>query len=68
MERATPPGIHLPEPSFWPIALAFSVTLMAVGVLATWIISLIGVIGLIGSLIGWALENRADEHGSGSHG
>lgn len=68
MTEQVPPGIHMPQPSFWPIVLAFSLLLMAVGVISTLIITLIGAAGLIASLIGWALENRSDEHGAASHG
>ena len=44
--------------SFWPILLAFSLLLIAVGVIYSWIISLLGVLGLLACIAGWTLENR----------
>jgi hypothetical protein len=67
MPSETPAGIHMPQPSFWPIALAISVLLIITGVLTSLLISLIGVLALIGCVVGWALENRADEEGMESH-
>lgn len=61
------PDIHLPQPSFWPLALALSVLIVAIGVLISWIISLIGVILLVGSIIGWTFENQADEQEAPHH-
>ncbi len=52
--------IEMPAPSFWPIVLAFGLLLMAVGVLFSWIISVVGVIILLVSLVGWTLENRSE--------
>jgi len=59
------PEIHLPDPSYWPIALAFGLVLIAIGVVSSFLISLLGVITLLVSLAGWTLENRAagrEEH------
>jgi hypothetical protein len=56
----------MPSPSYWPILLAASVTLIAAGVLSTWILSLVGVVGLIASIVGWVLENRPS--GEAHHG
>jgi hypothetical protein len=44
--------------SFWPILLAFSLLLIAVGAVYTLIISVIGVLGLLACIAGWTLENR----------
>ena len=54
-----PPEIHLPSPSFWPIVLAFGLALIAVGVVSTFIVSLLGVVVLLVAIAGWTLENRA---------
>ena len=59
------PEIHLPSPSYWPIALAFGMALIAVGVVSTFIISIIGVVVMLVTIAGWTLENRAagqEEH------
>jgi len=53
------PEIHLPGPSYWPILLAFGITLVCVGVVSTFIISIVGVIVMLVSIAGWTLENRA---------
>ncbi|HSB89133.1 MAG TPA: cytochrome c oxidase subunit 4 [Anaerolineales bacterium] len=66
MSPQAPAGIHLPSPSFWPIVLAASVLLVAAGILSTWIVSLVGVVGLIASIVGWVLENR--QAGEAAHG
>lgn len=54
------PEVHLPAPSYWPIALAFSLVLISIGVVSTFVISIVGVVGLLISIAGWTLENRAD--------
>jgi cytochrome c oxidase subunit 1 len=59
------PEIHLPSPSYWPIALAFGMALIAVGVVSTFIISIVGVVVMLVTIAGWTLENRAagqEEH------
>ena len=61
------PDMHLPQPSFWPLALALSVLIVAIGVLTSLIISLVGVILLVGSIIGWTFENQADEQEASHH-
>jgi len=52
------PEIHLPSPSFWPIVLAFGMALIAVGVVSTIIVSIVGVVVLLVAIAGWTLENR----------
>jgi cytochrome c oxidase subunit 1 len=54
------PEIHLPAPSYWPIALAFGLVLISIGVVSNFIVSIVGVIVLLASVAGWTLENRAD--------
>jgi len=59
------PEIHLPSPSFWPILLAFGMALIAIGVVSTIFVSIVGIIVLLVSIAGWTLENRAasqEEH------
>jgi len=53
------PEIHLPAPSFWPIVLAFGMALIAIGVVSTVIVSIVGVVVLLVAIAGWTLENRA---------
>lgn len=52
------PDIHLPSPSYWPIVLAFALTLISSGVIWGIFISLAGVILLLIAVAGWTLENR----------
>jgi cytochrome c oxidase subunit 1 len=52
------PEMHQPKPSFWPIVLAFGLTVIACGVIWGIYISVIGLIILLISIAGWTLENR----------
>jgi len=54
-----PHEIHLPSPSFWPIVLAFGLALIAIGVVSTLYVSLVGVVVMLVAIAGWTLENRA---------
>lgn len=49
---------HLPEPSFWPIILAFGLLLIAAGVIFSLIISALGLVVMLAAIVGWTLENR----------
>jgi len=55
------PDIHLPSPSYWPIILAFGMTLIAIGAVATVFISIVGVVVLLVAIVGWTWENRDAE-------
>lgn len=48
----------MPRPSLWPLALAFAVAITLFGILAGPIVLAVGVILVIVSVIGWALERR----------
>jgi len=59
------PDIHLPPPSYWPIALAFGLVLIAIGVVSSFIISIVGIVVMLVAIAGWTMENRAlgqEEH------
>jgi cytochrome c oxidase subunit 1 len=59
------PQIHLPSPSYWPITLAFGLALIAIGVVSSIFVSILGVVVMLASIAGWTLENRAagqEEH------
>lgn len=49
---------HTPQLSIWPMLVGLALTLMAIGVLATWIIAVIGILLLLYSLWMWVEENR----------
>jgi len=53
--------IHVPPPSFWPIILAGGLVLIAIGVISSFTLSIVGVIVLLIAIGGWAMENRAEE-------
>ena len=54
------PKIHMPEPSYWPIVLAFGLLLIASGIVSSIITSIAGLVVLLTAIAGWALENRAE--------
>ena len=56
--------IHVPGPSFWPVVLAAGLALIAIGVVSTFIFSVVGILVLLAAVGGWAMENRAqgDSH------
>ena len=61
IKHRTPPGIHLPGPSFWPLVASFGLPIMAYGVLYSWWLVVVGVaVSLIG-FYGWALEPSVAE-------
>ena len=59
------PEIHMPAPSFWPIVLAAGMALMAVGLVSSILVSIVGLVILLVAVAGWKMENRAagQEHG-----
>jgi Flp pilus assembly protein TadB len=46
--------------SFWPIFLAFGILLVAIGIVSAWGISILGLLLLFASIIGWVWENRVE--------
>ncbi len=52
---------ELPRPSFWPILLAFGLVLIAIGIIFSLVISVLGVALMLASMVGWMLENRAGQ-------
>jgi hypothetical protein len=50
----------LPRPSVWPAALSFAVTLLAFGVVTSWIISAVGFALFLLSAHGWFEDLRND--------
>lgn len=47
-----------PVISIWPILLALGLALMVTGVVSSLVVSIVGVILLLGSLAGWSQESR----------
>ena len=62
-------SVHLPEPSYLPILLAFGITIALVGVVINWVIVGIGVVIFLVVLVRWIRQTREEmadlplEHG-----
>lgn len=62
-EGALPPPteeIHLPEPSYIPVVLAFGLMIAIVGVVFTWVIVAIGALIVLVSLVRWIRLTRRE--------
>jgi cytochrome c oxidase subunit I len=53
-------GIHLPNPSFWPIVAALGLPILGYGALFHWWLLPIGAVVMLVSFYGWALEPSAE--------
>lgn len=49
---------HLPNPTYWPAAMALGVTLLFWGTVTSWVILLMGLLVLFASLLGWIKDIR----------
>lgn len=58
MQPEQPEHLEIPQPSAWPIALAFGLLLVAIGVVSTIVISVWGLIVVLVCVVGWTMENR----------
>jgi hypothetical protein len=52
-ELASAQPEELPEPTYWPFYLAMGISFLAWGLLTMWEFSLLGLILIIISLVGW---------------
>jgi len=52
--------VHMPEPSYLPVVTAFGITLMLVGGILNWVITIIGALIFIPVVIRWIQSARAD--------
>lgn len=55
-------GVVLPVPTPWPMVLALGVTLVIAGMVTHWVISLLGLVLLLRSMVGWFFEVLPHEH------
>jgi hypothetical protein len=53
-------AIHLPEPSYMPVTLAFGITIALVGILTWWPVIAIGLIIAVVVLVRWIRSTRAE--------
>jgi len=62
-EPTVPPAseeVHLPEPTYLPVIVAFGVTLAIVGVLLSWVLTGIGVVITVAATVRWIRDTRRD--------
>ncbi len=61
-QQAPPVGeeLHLPNPSLIPFACAIGITLTIIGTTITWLLSIIGGVIFIVSVVRWIRETRRD--------
>ena len=55
-KEITPEDIHMPPNSFWPIVLALGFVIIIGGLAISWPMSIVGVIIVLVSAIGWVIE------------
>jgi type IV secretory pathway TrbD component len=63
LESDAPPAgeeIHLPGPSLVPVLNAFGVALALVGLTTTWIVSVVGLVLFLVTLVRWVRHTRRD--------
>ena len=60
-------GVHLPSPSFWPLAVAIGLPLIGYGLIFNLWLALIGALLTIASLYSWALEPVDDPDAAHDH-
>jgi len=52
----------VPVYSFWPLFLATGILMLSVGIVWTWGISILGLLLMFASIIGWVWENRTERN------
>jgi chromate transport protein ChrA len=63
VDPQTPPvgeEIHLPGPTILPFACAIGITLIVIGTTITWILTIIGAIIFLVTVLRWVRETRRD--------
>ena len=55
-----PEQVHMPEPSYLPVVTGLGITLMLVGVVLTWFITIIGALFFLPAVVIWVRSARAD--------
>jgi chromate transport protein ChrA len=60
--QAPPPGeeIHLPGPTVLPFAMAIGITLIVIGTTITWLLSALGGVIFIVTLVRWIRDTRRE--------
>jgi hypothetical protein len=52
--------VHLPEPTYLPVIVAFGVTLAVTGILFSWFLTGAGVIITLAATVRWIRDTRRD--------
>ena len=52
--------IHLPEPAYTPVVLAFGITVIVIGVVLTWVMVAIGLIIALVAVTRWIRQVREE--------
>jgi uncharacterized RDD family membrane protein YckC len=52
--------IHLPEPAFTPVVLAFGIAVIVIGVVLTWVLVAIGAVIALVALTRWIRQTREE--------
>ncbi len=63
LEQPVPPAaeeVHLPEPTYLPVIVAFGITLALVGILLSWILTGIGLVITVWAIVRWLRETRSE--------
>ncbi len=75
LEKNPDTNIHMPSPSYWPIVLAFSLIPIALGLIYSFPVAIVGGAILLYAMYGWSLEPsvaeesdyEAGHNGHGAH-
>ena len=52
--------IHLPEPAYTPVVLAFGITVVVIGVVLSWVMVAIGLTIALVALVRWIRQMREE--------
>ncbi len=52
--------IHLPEPAYTPVVLAFGITVVVIGVVMSWVMVAIGLLIALVALVRWIRQMREE--------
>ncbi len=58
--EALPPGVHLPRPTAWPMAMAGGISLILAGPVLSYFFSVVGLVLFGFALAGWIRELRRE--------
>jgi cytochrome c oxidase subunit 1 len=56
LERNADKHIHMPSPSYWPLVLAAGMPVVALGIIYSIPVAIVGGLIMLYALYGWALE------------